>query len=75
MRKTRTTVAALVAIAVLSTGSTACTPQQTQGAFNAIGSLFSLILYAWASGQSHPAPSPSPPTTAPPVTVPEPVAS
>ena len=62
----RKTIAALVAVAVLSTGSAACTPQQTQGALNGIGSLITLILYAWASGQSHPPPMTTPPTTAPP---------
>ena len=72
MRKIRTTVAALVAVAVLSTGSAACTPQQTQGAINAVGGLITLLLYAFAMGQSHPY-TPSPPTTAPPVTIPDPV--
>ena len=72
-RRYAVVVAVLAAVAVLSTGGTACTPQQTQGAFDAIGRLITLILYAYAMGQSHPVQPGLPPTTAPPVTLPEPV--
>ena len=70
----RKTIAAIVAVAVLSTGSAACTPQQAQHTLNGLGNLITLILFSWAMGTSHSHyGQTTPPTTAPPVTVPEPV--
>ena len=69
MRKIRSTVAAIVAVAALSSGAAACTPVQQQQFGDFLGRLITFILFVNVYGD--PLPPTGPPTTEP-VTLPEP---